>query len=72
MTDLPAATLDAASQELARTSAYLERLASAQRREIEHLRHDAPGIDITTVPLLTHDVSNVESLGRVGDHLERG
>jgi anion-transporting ArsA/GET3 family ATPase len=72
MDGLPAATLDAASQELARTSAYLERLASAQRREIERLRHDAPGIDITTVPLLTHDVSNVESLGRVGDHLQRG
>jgi anion-transporting ArsA/GET3 family ATPase len=69
---LPAATLDGAASELARTSAYLERLASAQRREIERLAHDAPGIDITTVPLLTHDVSNVESLGRVGDHLERG
>jgi anion-transporting ArsA/GET3 family ATPase len=69
---LPEATLDTAAQELARINAYLERLASAQRREIERLHHDAPDIDITTVPLLTHDVSNVESLGRVGDHLQRG
>jgi hypothetical protein len=53
-------------------SAYLQRLANAQLREIERLAHDAPGIDITTVPLLTHDVSNVESLRRVGDYLERG
>jgi len=71
-TGLPAETLDTAAHELAQISAYLERLANAQRREIERLAHDAPGIDITTVPLLTHDVSNVESLGRVGDHLERG
>ena len=69
---LPADILDTAARELAQVSAYLERLARAQRREIERLAHDAPGIDITTVPLLTHDVSNVESLGRVGDHLERG
>ena len=53
-------------------SSYLERLARAQRREIERLAHDAPGIGITTVPLLTHDVSNVESLRRVGEFLERG
>ena len=71
-TGLPPETLDAAARELAQVSAYLERLANAQRREIERLHHDAPGIDITTVPLLTHDVSNVESLRRVGDHLERG
>src|SRR5688572_20199434 len=61
-TGLPPETLDAAARELAQVSAYLERLANAQRREIERLHHDAPGIDITTVPLLTHDVSNVESL----------
>lgn len=70
MADLPAATLDAAVEELARTAAYLHRLAIAQRREIERLAHDAPGIDIATVPLLTHDVSNVESLRRVADHLD--
>jgi anion-transporting ArsA/GET3 family ATPase len=69
--ELPAPTLDAAIPELAGAAGYLRRLASAQRREIERLARDAPGIDITTVPLLTHDVSNVESLRRVGDHLER-
>ena len=69
---LPAAQVNVAAHELAQVSAYLERLARAQRREIERLAHDAPGIDITTVPLLTHDVSNLESLKRVGDHLEKG
>jgi anion-transporting ArsA/GET3 family ATPase len=69
---LPAGDVNVAAHELAQVSAYLERLARAQRREIERLAHDAPGIDITTVPLLTHDVSNIESLKRVGDHLEKG
>jgi anion-transporting ArsA/GET3 family ATPase len=69
---LPAATVDIAAHELAQIGAYLDRLARAQRREIERLAHDAQGIDITTVPLLTHDVSNIESLRRVGDHLAMG
>jgi anion-transporting ArsA/GET3 family ATPase len=66
---LPPATLDVAARELARVGTYVERLAQAQHREIARLAHDAPGIDITTVPLLTHDVSNLESLRRVGEHL---
>jgi hypothetical protein len=69
---LPPATLATGAHELAEIAAYLDRLARAQQREIERLAHDAPGIDITTVPLLTHDVSNVESLRRVGDHLAQG
>ena len=69
---LPAAGVNVAAHELAQVGAYLERLARAQKREIERLHHDAPGIDITTVPLLTHDVSNVESLRRVGEFLEKG
>jgi hypothetical protein len=68
---LPAATLDAAAHELSRVGTYVARLAAAQHREIERLAHDAPGIDITPVPLLTHDVSTIESLRRVGDHLGR-
>src|SRR5439155_23388088 len=71
LSTLSADALDAAARELARTSAYLQRLAMAQRREIERLAMDAPGIDIITVPLLTHDVSNVESLRRVGEYLDR-
>jgi anion-transporting ArsA/GET3 family ATPase len=69
---LPAATLEVAARELARVGAYVARLAQAQHREIARLAHDAPGIDITPVPLLTHDVSNLESLRRVGDHLAQG
>jgi anion-transporting ArsA/GET3 family ATPase len=67
--DLPPATVDIAIRELAQAGVYLDRLARAQQREIQRLAADAPGIDITSVPLLTHDVSNVESLRRVGDHL---
>jgi anion-transporting ArsA/GET3 family ATPase len=69
---LPPETVNPAAHELAKVSSYLDRLSRAQRREIDRLAHDAPGIGITTVPLLTHDVSNVESLRRVGEHLEKG
>jgi anion-transporting ArsA/GET3 family ATPase len=69
---VPAPGIDRAARELSEVALYLDRLARAQRREIDRLAHDAPGIDITSVPLVSHDVSNVESLRRVGDHLERG
>jgi anion-transporting ArsA/GET3 family ATPase len=69
LADLPPDTIDDAAAGLARVGDYVQRLAQAQRREIARLAHDAPGIDITTVPLLSHGVSNLQSLRSVADHL---
>lgn len=58
-----------AAAALATVGAYVDQLATAQHREIARLRHDAPDVPITIVPLLTHDVSTLASLKTVGDHL---
>jgi anion-transporting ArsA/GET3 family ATPase len=70
LAELDPATVATAADELGALARYLGRLAAAQRREIARLAHDAPGIDITSVPLLMRDVSNLESLRLVCEHLE--
>jgi anion-transporting ArsA/GET3 family ATPase len=55
---------------LARLASYLDIIARGQRRELERLARACPGLDITTVPLLAHDVSNIESLRAIADRLE--
>jgi anion-transporting ArsA/GET3 family ATPase len=69
LSELDPETMERAAVGLARVDDYVHRLAQAQHREIARLAHDAPGIDITIVPLLGHGVSNLESLTRVADHL---
>jgi anion-transporting ArsA/GET3 family ATPase len=65
-------TIEQAARGLARVSDYVYRLAQSQQRELARLAHDAPGIDITPVPLLGHGVSNLDSLRSVADHLAGG
>lgn len=76
---LPSPTLDDAAQELGRVASYVDRLAQAQRKEIARLAHGAPGIDITTIPLLAKAPSaglpRTDTSGwlrAIGDHLEGG
>lgn len=69
LADVPAAELDQGAAELARAAEYLARLSEAQQREIARLAHHARGVAIARVPLLRHDVSNLESLRTIGDHL---
>jgi anion-transporting ArsA/GET3 family ATPase len=64
-------TFEDAAQALARINDYVHRLAQSQHRELARLAHDAPGIDITAVPLLSHGVSSLEGLRSVADHLGR-
>jgi len=70
------ALCDVPDDELGRTSlrlnylaGYLARIASAQKHELERLSRESPGIDITTVPLLPHDVSSIDSLRAIADRL---
>jgi anion-transporting ArsA/GET3 family ATPase len=67
--ELPPEELDLAASHLAKLATFLDRIARAQRQEIDRLSRESPGIDITTVPLLPHDVSNIESLRAIADHL---
>jgi len=67
--DLPAEEMDRAASRLCDLAAYLGKIAAAQRRELERLTRESPGIDITLVPLLPHDVSSIDSLRAIADRL---
>jgi anion-transporting ArsA/GET3 family ATPase len=65
----PAALSEAASK-ITHLAEYLGKIASAQKRELERLARESPGVEITTVPLLPHDVSSIDSLRAIADRLE--
>jgi anion-transporting ArsA/GET3 family ATPase len=68
--DLPADELEDAARKLADLAQYLTKIAHAQKRELDRLSHESPGVEITTVPLLPHDVSSIDSLLAIADRLE--
>jgi len=61
--------VDAGVTALAALADHLARLASAQRRELVRLHHEAPGVALAVVPLLAGDVSTLDSLRKIGEHL---
>jgi anion-transporting ArsA/GET3 family ATPase len=65
-----ASELSEAASKVAHLAEYLTRIACAQRRELERLASESPGVEITTVPLLPHDVSSIDSLRAIADRLE--
>ncbi|MBN2574498.1 MAG: hypothetical protein JXP73_08020, partial [Deltaproteobacteria bacterium] len=67
--ELPREETELASSHLANLAEFLAKIATAQQKELERLRHEAPGIDIVNVPLLPHDVSNIDSLRAIADLL---
>jgi anion-transporting ArsA/GET3 family ATPase len=70
MGGVPTEELDVAATKLAELAQYLTKIAHAQKRELERLSSESPGVEITTVPLLAHDVSSIESLRAIADRLE--
>jgi anion-transporting ArsA/GET3 family ATPase len=66
---LPPDELARASAKLAELGEFLFAVAQAQRHELDRLARSSPGVDITTVPLLPHDVSNIDSLRAIADRL---
>jgi anion-transporting ArsA/GET3 family ATPase len=70
LADMSAAQLEAAAAQLAELGAYLAHIAQQQQTELARLAAQAPGVPITRVPLLPHDVSNLESLKAVADCFE--
>ena len=67
---LSAEEMDGTASRLGHLAQYLTKIAHAQKRELERLSQESPGIEITTVPLLAHDVSNIDSLRAIADRLE--
>jgi hypothetical protein len=65
---------DAALADVAERLAELGRAAqslhASERRELARLASSAPGVPVTEVPLLDHDVDNLEELRAVGRWLE--
>lgn len=71
LADIPRADVDSAAERLARTALDLQKLADGQRRELDRLAAQAPGIPIWQIPLLDRDVASLAALRTVGDHLDR-
>ena len=67
---LSALELDRTTLKLGDLAQYLTKIAHAQKRELERLSLESPGVEITTVPLLPHDVSSIASLRAIADRLE--
>jgi anion-transporting ArsA/GET3 family ATPase len=66
------AQIDAAAERLAATARDFAALHESERRELARLAASAPGVRVTEVPLLDHDVDNLAELRTVGRHLEEG
>jgi anion-transporting ArsA/GET3 family ATPase len=66
-----AALVDVAAR-LAELARGAQTLHASERRELARLASSAPGIPVTEVPLLDHDVDNLSELRAVGRWLEAG
>jgi anion-transporting ArsA/GET3 family ATPase len=66
------ADVDAAAQRLAALAVATAALHESERRELARLHASAPGVPITEVPLLAHDVDNLAELRTVGNYLADG
>ena len=61
----------AAAQTLAASAHDLRALCASERRELDRLAREAPGVPTTEVPLLDREVDSLVELRTVGDHLAR-
>ena len=68
--DLSAEEIDRTTEKLGQLAQYLTKIAQAQKRQLDRLSLESPGVEITTVPLLPHDVSSIDSLRAIADRLE--
>jgi anion-transporting ArsA/GET3 family ATPase len=69
--DVPAAAIDDVAVRLAGLARDASALHASERRELARLASSAPGIPVTEVPHLDHDVDGLGELRTVGAWLER-
>jgi anion-transporting ArsA/GET3 family ATPase len=67
--DVPPAEVDLAAEQLAFTAQDFQRLCDSERRELDRLVASAPGVPLTEIPLLDHDVENLAELAAIGGYL---
>jgi hypothetical protein len=60
------ATIDDVASRLADVARAATSLHASERRELTRLAASAPGVPVTEVPLLDHDVDNLSELRAVG------
>jgi anion-transporting ArsA/GET3 family ATPase len=70
LADLPRAEIEAAAASLGATARAFAALHASERRELARLQAEAPGVSVTEVPLLDHEVDNLGELRAVGGYLE--
>lgn len=58
-----------AAERLARMALEYSRLCDSERRELQRLVASAPGVLLTSVPLLEQDVDSLAALRVIGEHL---
>jgi anion-transporting ArsA/GET3 family ATPase len=63
------ADLQDAARRLASAAHDLRRLCASERRELDRLTREAPGVPMTEVPLFDREVDSLHELRRVGDYL---
>ena len=66
---MAASYIDDAARRLADAARDFGRLSASERRELDRLAREAPGVPVTEVPLLDHDVENLIELRKIGDYL---
>jgi anion-transporting ArsA/GET3 family ATPase len=69
---VPRPEIDDVAERLAATARDFAALVDSERRELGRLSASAPGVPVTEVPLLDHDVDNLVELKTVGDYLAAG
>ena len=69
MAALGESALVAAAQTLAAAAHDLRLLCASERRELDRLMREAPGVPRTEVALFEHEIDSLVELRRVGDHL---
>jgi anion-transporting ArsA/GET3 family ATPase len=63
------ADLAGAADKLAAAARDVAKLCASERRELDRLKQQAPGVPTTEVPLLDHGVDSLHELRRVAEHL---
>ncbi len=65
----PAEDIALTAERLAGVAERAQALCTAERTELDHLARQVPGVPVTEIPLLDHDIENLAELRIIGDTL---
>ncbi len=67
----PAEDIALTAERLAGVAERAQALCTAERTELDHLARQVPGVPVTEIPLLDHDIENLAELRIIGGGRER-